>query len=201
MEIAELILKLDKLKTKQSDINDTWQKTGNRAFLAFMTELLPMALQAERCSIFISNPEDKNVWLQCGTAVKEKQITVPEENSIVGKVIASGQRIIDNDLKNRIGIHDVVALKTGFTAGNTLCVPVFDTNTHVTAGAIQLLNKQPPGSQFSDDDVALVEKLAHHMHINIGNIYFGQEMADITLKLGKKIELLEDRLLAQGVPL
>ncbi len=201
MEIAKLIIKLGELKTKQSQINDTWQKTGNREFLTLMTELLPMALQAERCSIFISNPDDNSAWIQCGTAIKEKQITVPEENSIVGQVIASGKRIIDNDLKKRIGIHDIVALKTGFIAHSTLCVPVFDTNAHTTAGAIQLLNKQPCGSEFTDEDAALVEKLARHMHINIGNIFLSQKMANVTLEIGKKIELLEDSLLAQGVPL
>jgi len=199
MDIAKLIFKLDELKTKQSHIDETWQKTGNKAFLGFMTELLPMALQAERCSIFISNPDDNSVWIQCGTGVKEKQITVPGKDSVVGEVIATGKKIIDNDLKKRIGVHDLIALKTGFIARNTLCVPVLDRQTHMTAGAIQLLNKLPAGEEFSGEESALVEKLALHMQINIGNLFLSQEMANATIEMGKEIERLEDKLLKQSV--
>jgi len=201
MNIAALIIKLDKLKTEQLEISDAWKKTGNRAFLEYMTELLPMALQAERCSIFISNPDDNSVWIHCGTELKEKQIMVPSKESVVGEVIASGKKIIDNALHKRIGVHDIIALKTGFTAHNTLCVPVLDPKSHITAGAIQLLNKCPAGSDFSEEDALLVEKLAHHMHINISNIFLSQEMANITLEIGKEIEQLEENLLQQGVPI
>jgi len=201
MDLAALIVKLDQLKTEQLQIDATWGQTGNRAFLEFMTKLLPMALQAERCSIFISNPEDDSVWIQCGTEIKEKQITVPGKDSVVGEVIATGKKIIDNALHKRIGVHDIIALKTGFTARNTLCVPVLDPETHITTGAIQLLNKCPPGDGFTEDDAKLVEKLAHHMQINISNIFLSQEMASVTLEMGKEIELLEEKLLKQGVPI
>jgi len=201
MNIASLVVKLDNLKTEQLQVNDLWGKTGNRAFLEFMTELLPMALQAERCSMFISNPDDNSVWIQCGTEVKERQIMVPGKDSIVGEVIANNKKIIDNALHKRIGVHDIIAIKTGFTARNTLCVPVFDPQTHVTTGAIQLLNKYPAGNEFTEEDAMMIEKLARHMQINISNIFLCQEMANITLEIGKEIERLEDKLIKQGVPL
>lgn len=201
MEIANLIVKLKELRERQSQIDVQWQKTGNRDFLQFMTELLPMALQVERCSIFISNPEDKSVWIQCGTGIREKQITVPRENSIVGQVIATGMKVVENDLKKRIGVHDLIALKTGFTAHNTLCVPIYGNSTRAVAGAIQLLNKIPEGTPFSDDDIALAGQFARHMHINIENIYLGQQMAETIVEMGSKIESIEDFLLDQGAPL
>jgi len=201
MEIANLIVKLDDLKTRQSQLNSCWGKTGNRDFLEFMTELLPMALHAERCSIFISNPEDNSAWIQCGTGISEKQIKVPRENSVVGEVIATGMKVIDYDLDRRIGAHDLIALKTGFTAYNTLCVPIFGRSTHAVAGAIQLLNKTPEGAHFTDGDIALAGRLARHMHINIENIFLGQQMADTITEMGSKIESIEDYLLDHGVPL
>lgn len=201
MEIAKLIVQLDELRDRQAQTDAEWQKTGNREFLEFMTELLPMAIPAERCSIFISNPDDGSVWIQCGTDIREKQIMVPTENSIVGEVIASGRRLIDNHLEKRIGIHDLIALKTGFTARSALCVPVYGHNTRRVAGAIELLNRVPEPGEFTVEDALLVEKLARHMHINVENLFLNQEMANTTIEIGKKIAKIEDQLFRHGVPL
>ena len=194
MEIEALTKKLHELKEKQEQIESAWRKTGNREFLEFMIELLPKALQAERCSIFINNPEDNSVWIQCGTGLKEKQISVPKDSSIVGKVIASGETIIENNLANQVGAHDTVAFKTGFTAKSTICVPVVGTKSKQVSGAIQVLNKLNLESAFSEEDVEVVTKLAHHLQINIENICQRQEMAKIAEEIGKKVSLIEAKL-------
>lgn len=198
MNIAALTKKLHELKEKQQQIERAWRKIGNREFLEFMIELLPKALHAERCSIFINNPEDNNVWIQCGTGLEEKQITVPKDSSIVGKVIASGQAIIDNDLANQIGAHDTVAFKTGFTSKSTICVPVFGPKSQQVAGAIQVLNKLNTASAFLDEDTKIVEKLARHLQVNIENIYQRQEMANIAKEIGTKVTLIENKLRELG---
>jgi len=198
MEIEALTQKLHELKEKQQQIETAWRKTGNREFLEFMIELLPKALQAERCSIFINNPEDNNVWIQCGTGLQEKQISVPKDSSIVGKVIATGEAIIENNLANQVGAHDTVAFKTGFTAKSTICIPVPGVKTQQIAGAIQVLNKLNINSAFTQEDVEIVTKLAHHLQVNIENIYQRQEMANIATEIGKKVELLEAKLRELG---
>ncbi len=198
MEIEALTKKLHELKEKQEQIETAWRKTGNREFLEFMIELLPKALQAERCSIFINNPEDNNVWIQCGTGLQEKQISVPKDSSIVGKVVASGETIIENNLANQIGAHDTVAFKTGFTSKSTICIPVLGAKTQQVAGAIQVLNKLNAESAFSQEDVEIVKKLAHHLQVNIENIYQRQEMANIAKEIGKKVELIEAKLRELG---
>ena len=167
MKIQVLTQKLHELKEKQQRIEAAWRKTGNREFLEFMVELLPKALDAERCSIFINNPDDNNVWIQCGTGLQEKQISVPKDSSVVGKVIASGKIIMENNLANQIGAHDTIAFKTGFTAKSTICVPVLGAKTRQIAGAIQVLNKLNAESAFTQDDIAIVKKLAHHIQVNI----------------------------------
>lgn len=194
MDIAALTKKLHELKEKQQQIESAWRKTGNREFLSFMIELLPRALNAERCSIFINNPEDNNVWIQCGTGLEEKQITVPKDSSIVGRVIASGELIIENNLASQIGAHDTIAFKTGFTSKSTICVPVLGPKSQQVAGAIQVLNKLNLESAFSDEDVEIVKKLAHHLQVNIENIYQRQEMAKIADEIGKKVTLIENKL-------
>ena len=85
--------KLRALEHKQKLINDAWAKTGNKELLSFFVELMPKALQCERCSIFILDPKEDNVWVQVGTGLLEKQINVPQAGSLVGEVISSGQRL------------------------------------------------------------------------------------------------------------
>ncbi|MBL1259782.1 MAG: GAF domain-containing protein [Thiotrichaceae bacterium] len=198
MKIQVLTQKLHELKEKQQRIEAAWRKTGNREFLEFMVELLPKALDAERCSIFINNPDDNNVWIQCGTGLQEKQISVPKDSSVVGKVIASGKIIMENNLANQIGAHDTIAFKTGFTAKSTICVPVLGAKTRQIAGAIQVLNKLNAESAFTQDDIAIVKKLAHHIQVNIENIYQRQEMANIAEEIGKKVSLIEAKLKSLG---
>lgn len=198
MNIPALTKKLHELKEKQLQIETAWRKTGNREFLEFMVELLPRALNAERCSIFINNPDNNNVWIQCGTGLQEKQISVPKDSSVVGKVIASGEIIMENNLANQVGAHDTVAFKTGFTAKSTICVPVMGAKTKQVAGAIQVLNKLNTQSDFSEDDIEIVKKLAHHLQVNIENIYQRQEMANIAEEIGKKVSLIESKLKSLG---
>jgi len=198
MKIQALTKKLHELKEKQQQIEMAWRKTGNREFLEFMVELLPRALSAERCSIFINNPDNNNVWIQCGTGLQEKQISVPKDSSVVGKVIASGEIIMENNLANQVGAHDTVAFKTGFTAKSTICVPVLGAKTQQVAGAIQVLNKLNAESAFTQDDIEVVKKLARHIQVNIENIYQRQEMANIAEEIGKKVSLIEKKLKSLG---
>ncbi len=198
MKIQILTKKLHELKEKQQQIETAWRKTGNREFLEFMVELLPKALSAERCSIFINNPDNNNVWIQCGTGLQEKEISVPKDSSVVGKVIASGEIIMENNLANQMGAHDTIAFKTGFTSKSTICVPVLGVKTQQVAGAIQVLNKLNTESAFTQGDIETVKKLARHIQVNIENIYQRQEMANIAEEIGKKVSLIEAKLKSLG---
>ena len=185
--------KLDELKRKQKFIEEAWKKAGNRELLAFFVELIPMALKVQRCSIFIMDPDSDQLWLQSGTGLKEKEVVVPAATSLVGRAISSGEVQIENDMANMAGIHDLIAVKTGFPVYNAMVVPVHGVTTDKVTGAIEILNK-PHGKEYSDDDQEVLEKMAFNIQMNIENIYVRQEMAKISGEMGEKIRLLEERL-------
>lgn len=193
MDKALLQKKLEELKAKQAMIDKAWQKAGNRQLLQFFVEIIPRAINAERLSIFILDPVDSNVWVQCGTGVKERQIEVPKEGSIVGKVIESGQPVFDSNMQQHMGAHDNVAIKTGYVTYNTLCVPVKGVTTDKITGAIQAVNKIGM-SEFTEGDLEVLQKLAFNTQMHIENIYLRQEMAKISSQMGEKIALLEQKL-------
>ena len=184
--------KLDQLRAKQQLMEKAWREAGNRQLMQFFVDIMPKALDAERCSIFILDPVDEKAWLQSGTGLSEKQLQVPTKNSIVGRVISSGQYVMEDELEDQVGAHDVVAVKTGFVTRNALCVPVHGVTTKKIVGAIQMLNKRH--GMFDDEDRAILERLAFHLEMNIENIFLRQELAKISMEMGQKIKTLEKKL-------
>ncbi len=193
MSRPKLVEKLEDLRSKQKLIDSAWKKTGNKEFLQFLVEILPKTLNAERCSIFILDPIDENVWVQCGTGLTERQVSVPRSNSLVGKAISTGHFQLETDMDKQLGAHDTVAIKTGFVTRNVLCVPVHGVTKDRVTGAIQVLNKI--GSHgFTDEDRRILEKLAFHLQMNIENIFIKQELVKISNEMKEQILTLENKL-------
>jgi hypothetical protein len=198
MDIAKLEAKLLDLRSKQKKIDAVWSKAGNRKLIEFFVELLPKALSCERCSIFILDPVDDNVWLHSGTGLKEREIRVPKWSSVVGKVISEGRSIVEEDMENTVGAHDTVDVKTGFVSRNSMCVPVKGVSVDKITGAIQLLNKTG-GKSYSDEDKIILKKAAMHLQMNIENIYLRQELIKISVHMDKQIRALEKSLIKRKV--
>ena len=192
MDRALMEQKLEQLRKKQQLMEKAWHEAGNRQLLKFFVDIMPKALGAERCSIFILDPVDEKAWLQCGTGLSEKQLQVPTKNSIVGRVMSSGEFVIEDDLEDQVGAHDIVAVKTGFVTRNALCVPVHGVTTKKVVGAIQMLNKGH--GNFDDADRDILERLAFQLEMNIENIFLRQELAKISVEMGRKIKKLEAKL-------
>jgi len=189
--------RLAELKSKQALIDKAWNKAGNKKLLEFFVEVISKALHVERCSIFILDPIDDNVWLHCGTGVKEKQISVPKWSSMVGKVITSGKHATEYDMEDTVGTHDTVGMKTGFITRDSLCVPVHGVTTKRVTGAIQVLNKKSGGS-YDDDDIRILQELALHLQMTIENLFLRQEMIKISSKMEKAINILERKKVHTG---
>lgn len=192
MDKALLEQKLNQLRKKQQMMEKAWREAGNRKLIQFFVDIMPKALEAERCSIFILDPVDEKAWLQCGTGLNEKQLQVPTKNSIVGRVMSTGEFLIEDDLEDQVGAHDIVAVKTGFVTRNAICVPVHGVTTKKVVGAIQVLNKNR--GNFDDADREMLENLAFHLEMNIENIFLRQELAKISVEMGQKIKKLESKL-------
>jgi len=195
---VDLRSKLDELRKKQQVIDAKWKSAGDRSMLSCFADLVPMALKVERFSIFVLDPKTSDVWLQCGTGLKENAIKVSVDGSIVGEVISSGHPLIVEDMEDRVGAHYDVSVQTGFHPRNTLCVPILSSaSKKVATGAIQVLNKAYPGlgqELYTRKDVEMLQKLAVNIQMTIENIYLRQEYAKISKVMSDQIRLLESKL-------
>ncbi len=173
---------------KYGDIQRYWSETGHRKLLQFIVKVMPEVLDAELCSVFIHDPDQSSAWLRCSTNLPERDIEVSLEGTCVGDVIASGSYQIRTDMDKRDGVHKQVDEDTGFITRNILCIPVKSLNGDEVTGAIQFLNKKG-GKEFTSADKNLLEEMASLLELVIENIYVGQEMAEISKKIHKKIDL------------
>lgn len=194
MDRVALENRINELKAKQDTIEKAWRKRdGNNELLQFFVEVMPKAMEAERCSIFVLDPVNDKVWLHSGTGLKERSVEVPKSSSLVGRVIGDGKAIIENEMEAHVGAHDVVALHTGFSVRNAVCVPVHGVTTQRITGAIQVLNKRGRGV-FDGDDQKTLEKLAFLLQMNIENIFLRQELGRLITEMDKQIKMMEKQL-------
>jgi signal transduction protein with GAF and PtsI domain len=197
MQKSDLHRKLEELRNKQKMVDAKWKQAGDRNLLSSFVDLIPMALNVSRCSIFVVNPKSSDVWLQCGTGLKENAIRVSINGSLVGETIATGKPLVADDLEERIGPHYEVSMKTGFVPRNALCVPIMSATGKNVTGAIQVLNKTNQGlgqDPYNNSDIDVLQKLANSVQFTIENIYLRQEFSKLSQAMSQQIRLLERKL-------
>ncbi|MES9967612.1 MAG: GAF domain-containing protein [Sedimenticola sp.] len=201
MDTAKIDLikrELKRLKSKHKAFEHAWRETGNRGLLQFFVDITPRLINAERCSIFILDPKTEDVWVQCGTDLKERSVKVPQKKSLVGEVISTGKYQVRENLQIMSGPHDRVDQKTGFTTKNALGMPIFKSNSKEVIGVLQVLNKRGE-HEFTNEDIKLLERMAIQIQMSIESIYLRQEIIRIAEKMERKIRKLERVLIKHGL--
>jgi len=189
MTSDEITEKLIEFRKKQLLITKRWNETGNRELIQFITEFLPASLNAERCGVFLLNPDNQKIWIVSGTYLTERMLLASLDGSIVGQVIQTGKAIERKDLENQVGAHNIAGVKTGFESRNILCVPVENSAGDKVIGAIQLLNKR--GGAFEQKDYQTLETLASLLRENLEEIYERQKLVTMLEEVEKHIQRLE----------
>ena len=177
---------VDILREKHRLINtyveNYYDKSAEKDYLNFFISIINKLVNGERSSIFISDMENEMVWLEAGTGIERKQITVPKDSSMVGRVISSGKSEINNNMAVQEGTHKSVDSATGFSTRNAICVPVKSLDRECVTGAIQVLNKEN-GGVFNEDDKKWLENIAEHMQSYIEHVYLNQETLSVMDKV------------------
>lgn len=150
--------------------------------LEFYTRIITKVVDADRCSVFINDPERGKIWLKAGTGLAEHEIEVPTEGSTVGKVIQSGQPLILSGMDQKEGAHKKTDTQTGFVTHNVLCVPISSPHQAEVIGAIQVLNKKN-NQEFNDEDVETLKEIADHLRDEVSTVFLNQEIYGLSEKI------------------
>jgi hypothetical protein len=191
-------IKINKLKAKQKTIEVNWSKTGNPKLVQFLIDIIPNLLNAERCSLFVYNPDSDSLWLYRGTDLLETEIEVPRVGSMVGEALTSGTHNIYTNLEDKAGIHERIDSQTKFTTNNTMTLPIFSRSGDQTIGVLQVLNKRSRDG-YTKEDVEVMYRLADNINRFIEPVYKHQEVTQLLSKIKKKIRGLESSIAKDGI--
>ncbi|MBF0146749.1 MAG: sigma-54-dependent Fis family transcriptional regulator [Magnetococcales bacterium] len=183
---GEIHQRLVNLKSLLDRINRAWGSRDYEDLMQFFVEIFPSLFKAERCSIFLTEAETQDIWLQFGTGLKEKEIIAPKSGSIVGKAITTGLPVIQGRLDQSAGFHQEIDKKTEFTTRNILCVPIISIVGNYTVGAVEILNKMEP-YDFDDADAVLLGRIVKFLALSIENHRVSEEIIRISRGMHEEI--------------
>lgn len=115
-------------------------------------------VDADRCSIFIVDNEDKILWTKLSDGIG--RIVIGLDSGIVGKTYKEKQpQIVNNPYEDEHFLPSIDK-KSGYTTKNMITVPIFDSKRNVM-GVMQLLNKKR--FDFDNQDLELLTFFANYV--------------------------------------
>jgi len=115
-------------------------------------------VDADRCSIFIVDNEDKILWTKLSDGIG--RIVIGLDSGIVGNVYKTKQAEVVNNPYDDEKFLPNIDKKSGYTTKNMIVVPIFDSKRNVM-GVLQLLNKSR--FDFNQEDLDLLTFFANYV--------------------------------------
>lgn len=112
---------------------------------------------ADRCSIFIYNPETNEFWTTLADGVE--RIVMSADKGIVGETLRTKKPIFENDVHANPYFMGELDKKTGYTTKNVITAPIFNYKKEV-GGVLELLNKE---GGFKEDDLKYMKFFAQYI--------------------------------------
>lgn len=153
-----------------------------RKMLGFYVRSLPALLDAERCNIFVVDPNAATAWVELGTGVTAGEFEVPVKSTLIGEVITSGESVIVNDLAGRNGGQAGIGVRAGAMSRDAAYVPIRSRYHDEVIGVIEVLNKKH-GNGFASADLLLLEDAAENVQDLVDSVFLDQKVYGTTDQL------------------
>jgi len=182
---------LDQTIAARRELSRRWDALRNTDLLNLLVFSLPPLLAADRCALFVLDPDAGELWLEAGSAVVQRQIFVAQEGSMVGECIRTGRPVRRHGLAGTEGAHQRVGDALAYPVHTALTVPVLAKGGTVV-GALQVLNRLD-GAPFEAADEALLEQVAFRVQPSVEQLYASRNLLQRSRELDGQIALLLDR--------
>lgn len=169
----QLLLELGKNILHEKELHSVLRLLGDTA-----REIL----NCERCSIFIHDPEKKELWTTVAHGVEE--IRIPADQGVAGRATQTKDIQIVLDAYNDFRFNPSVDKKTGYLTKTILTVPLLNSQNQVI-GVFQALNKKE--NIFSNMDAELLILVGNYAGTTLENAVLYKKLRDMQNKLIFKI--------------
>jgi signal transduction histidine kinase len=121
-------------------------------------------MEADRCSLFLHDPDSDELWSTVALGMGEEVIRIPSRAGIAGHAFRTGETLNVEDAYQDIRFNKEVDAKTGYHTRNLLCMPLYN-RAGVKSGVIQLLNKKD--GSFTQEDETFLKTFGTHVSVFI----------------------------------
>jgi signal transduction histidine kinase len=121
-------------------------------------------MEADRCSIFLHDPNTDELWSTVALGMAGEVIRIPSSIGLAGYCFQTGETINLKDAYTDDRFNKEVDSHTGYRTRSVLCIPVYN-RAGSRSGIIQLLNKND--GDFTDEDETFLQTFGNNASVFI----------------------------------
>lgn len=129
-------------------------ETNLDALLETIAQETAKALNADRCTVFLLDKENKELWSKVATGMGSQEIRFSINKGLAGHVAINGTTINIKDAYNDDRFNKDIDSKTGYKTKTILCMPIRNME-HEIIGVFQVLNKYNGTFSTEDEDILI----------------------------------------------
>ena len=137
------LVKIGRSITAVTDIN---------VLLKVSAEETKIAIQADRCTVFMYDKEKNELWSKVALGMDSQEIRFPADRGLAGYVVKTGEPLNIPDAYNDSRFNPDIDKETGYRTKTILCMPIKNNNKEII-GAFQVLNKLNGVFTKGDEDL------------------------------------------------
>ncbi len=120
--------------------------------LKVIAEETKVAIQADRCTVFLLDKEKNELWSKVALGIGSQEIRFPADKGLAGYVVKTGEPLNIPDAYSDPRFNPDIDKETGYKTKTILCMPIKNNNKEII-GAFQVLNKKKGAFTKSDSDL------------------------------------------------
>ena len=144
--------------------------------LKVIAEETKIAIQADRCTVFLLDKEKNELWSKVALGMDSQEIRFPADKGLAGYVVKTGEPLNIQDAYSDPRFNPDVDKETGYKTKTILCLPIKN-NNHEIIGAFQVLNKK--GGVFTKVDEDLLVAIGGSASIALENAQLFEQQKEL----------------------
>ena len=116
--------RMQRVVVRRQELARRWDALRNNDLLQLLVVTLPGLLRAERCGLFVLDPDADELWLEAGTGVMQRQICADLDGSMVGACVRTGTCVNRSGLEQLQGAHQQAGEALSYAVSTAMTVPM-----------------------------------------------------------------------------
>ncbi len=168
-------------------------ETDISVLLKVIAEETKAAIQADRCSVFLYDKKNEELWSKVALGMDSQEIRFPADKGLAGHVVKTGETINIKNAYVDARFNKEIDLQTGYKTTTILCMPIKNLNQQII-GAFQVLNKLD--GYFTEEDEDLLVAIGSSAGIALENAQLFKKQQEMFIEQKQVFDSFIDTLAA-----